>query len=241
MTTTTPRLGLTVYQHWSEAPWDAERWPNFSPQELACKGTGKLAIHPPTLDKLQALRLALGRPVMVTSAYRSPQHNASLRGAAPTSWHMDAVAFDVLMTNHDPRAFEAAARATGFGSIGRYPHNNFIHIDTRTDFGATAWDGGPQFPPGAAAFTAPEPQPRPEATPVGRAGVAATGAGTAVGGVVLAREVAPTVTAVQGLPESVQLILVASVALLVVALIAWGPDGIRMALRRLRREEGADL
>ncbi|WP_284262449.1 D-Ala-D-Ala carboxypeptidase family metallohydrolase [Roseicyclus amphidinii] len=239
MTRTTPRLGLVVYDHWSEAPWDAARWPDFSPQELACRGTGRLAYHAPTLDKLQALRTALGRPVMLTSAYRSPEHNEAV-GGARASWHKEGVAFDVMMTNHDPRAFEAAARAAGFGSVGRYPDRSFIHIDTRTDFGAPAWDGGPQFPVDAAPFSTPEPVPRPVATPTGRAGVAATAGGTAVGGVVLAREVAPTLEAAQGLPQSVQLALVGAVALLALALIAWGPDGIRAALRRLRRD-GDDL
>jgi hypothetical protein len=238
--TTTPRLNLEVYPHWRDAPWDAARWPDFSPQELACRGTHRLAIHPPTLDKLQALRTRLGRPMLINSGYRSPEHNARVGGAS-RSWHMDGVAFDVRMQNHDPHAFERAARAAGFGSIGRYPHLGFIHIDTRTDFGAPAWNGGPQFPASAAPFSEPEPVPQPVATPAGRAGTAATGAGAAVGGVVLAREVAPTVQAVQGLSETVQIALVAGVVLLVAALIVWGPDGIRAALRRFRRGAEGDL
>jgi hypothetical protein len=231
----TPRLGLTVHPHWTRAPWDSARWPDFSPRELACKGTGKLVIHPETLDKLQALRRALGRPVIVTSGYRSPEHNRNI-GGARTSWHMDGVAFDVMMTNHDPRAFEMAARAAGFASIGRYPESNFIHIDTRGDFGAKVWDHGPQFPVDAAPFSSPEPQPRPEATPVGRAGVGAAGAGAAVA----IAQVAPTIEAVQGLPESVQWALIVAGVALLAAVIIWGPDGLRAALRRLRGG-GADL
>ena len=33
------------------------------------------------------------------------------------------------MANHDPEAFEAAARAVGFRGFGFYPRSGFIHID----------------------------------------------------------------------------------------------------------------
>jgi hypothetical protein len=36
------------------------RWPNFSPAEIACRGTGKVLVNEPALDKLQALRDRLG-------------------------------------------------------------------------------------------------------------------------------------------------------------------------------------
>jgi hypothetical protein len=39
------------------------RWPNFSPAEIACRGTGQLKLHPEALDKLQALRDRLGTAV----------------------------------------------------------------------------------------------------------------------------------------------------------------------------------
>ena len=37
------------------------RWKNFSPAEIACRGTGQLKLHPEALDKLQALRDRLER------------------------------------------------------------------------------------------------------------------------------------------------------------------------------------
>ena len=83
---------------------------NFSPAEIACRGTGKLLINEPALDKLQALRDRLGKPLIVRSAYRSPEHNRAV-GGATRSKHMDGAAFDIAMSNHDPVAFEAAARA----------------------------------------------------------------------------------------------------------------------------------
>lgn len=228
----TPRLNLTVYPSWRDAPWDHKAWPSFSPRELACKGTGRLAIHPPTLDKLQALRTRLGRPVILNSAYRSPEHNRRI-GGAKGSWHLDAVAYDVRMDNHDPAHFIRTARALGFTGIGTYPKSNFVHIDTRADFGATPWDWGEMFPVNTEPFSAPEAVPQPPATPVGRAGIAATAAGVAVA----AREATPAIEAVQGLSETAQIALLVGAGLIAVALIVWGPDGVRAALRRWRGGE----
>lgn len=116
--------------HWSKAQWDQARWPNFSPQELACKGTGKLLINEDALDRLQALRSDLGVPFLVTSAYRSPEHNRKV-GGAKNSMHMQGIAFDIRMDNLDPAEFIAAAQRYGFRGIGTYPASGFIHIDTR--------------------------------------------------------------------------------------------------------------
>ena len=63
------------YEHYSEVP-DAEWWwRDFSPAEIACRGTGKLLVHE------EALRDRLGKPLIVTSGYRSPEHNRAVGGA----------------------------------------------------------------------------------------------------------------------------------------------------------------
>ena len=54
------------------------------------------------------------------SAYRSPEHNRAV-GGAKASKHLEGVAFDIAMANHDPEAFEAEARAVGFQGFGFYP------------------------------------------------------------------------------------------------------------------------
>jgi zinc D-Ala-D-Ala carboxypeptidase len=119
---------MKQYTHWSKVPKSAWRWKSFSPQEIACKGTGSLAINEDALDKLQALRDKLGRPILLTSAYRSPEHNRTV-GGAKNSKHMLGIAFDVRMENQDPQKFEAAARAVGFAGFGYYPKQGFMHID----------------------------------------------------------------------------------------------------------------
>ena len=34
-------MTTTFFDHWREAPEGTWRWPNFSPAEIACRGTGK--------------------------------------------------------------------------------------------------------------------------------------------------------------------------------------------------------
>jgi len=74
-------MTTTFYGHWRDVPEKAWRWINFSPAEISCRGTGKLLINEPALDNLQALRDRLGKPLIVRSAYRSPEHNRAVGGA----------------------------------------------------------------------------------------------------------------------------------------------------------------
>jgi len=141
---------IRTFRHFRDVPQNLWRWKDFSPAEIACRGTGQLKLHPEALDKLQALRDRLGKPLIVRSAYRSPAHNASLKGAAPRSKHMDGTAFDIAMGNHDSVGFEKAAREVGFLGFGYYPRSGFMHIDLGP---ARSW--GEKFPVRAVPF-APE-------------------------------------------------------------------------------------
>ena len=147
-------MTTTSHRHWRDVPEGTWRWPNFSPAEIACRGTGKLLINEPALDKLQALRDRLGKPLIVRSAYRSPEHNRAV-GGATRSKHLDGAAFDIAMANHDPVAFEAAAREVGFLGFGFYPRSGFIRVDLGP---ARQW--GERFPIRATAFAAETPPAR---------------------------------------------------------------------------------
>jgi zinc D-Ala-D-Ala carboxypeptidase len=161
------------------------RWKNFSPAEIACRGSGSLRLHEDALDRLQALRDALAKPLIVRSAYRSPAHNKKV-GGAPQSKHLEGTAFDIAMANHDPVAFEAAARAVGFTGFGFYPRSGFIHIDLGP---SRIW--GQRFPVRATAFAEETPPAREALSQsrtlrgTGAAGVATLGAA----GVEIAQEV----------------------------------------------------
>ncbi len=116
------------YADWRDVPEKLWRWPNFSPEEIACRGDGTIRINELALDKLQALRDRLGVPLIAHPAYRSPAYNRQV-GGAEHSMHLQGAAFDISMANHDPESFEAAARAVGFTGFGLYPRQNFMHID----------------------------------------------------------------------------------------------------------------
>lgn len=120
---------MTLYANWRDVPKDKWPWKNFAPREMACKGTGRLLVDDDAMNKLQALRDDLGVPMLVTSAYRSPEHNKRV-GGAKNSMHLRGIAFDIRMENQNPTAFEAAARRAGFTGFGYYPKSGFMHIDT---------------------------------------------------------------------------------------------------------------
>ena len=145
---------MTFYQNWKNVPQRTWHWPNFSPAEIACRGTGKLLVNEDALNRLQELRVTLGKPLIVNSAYRSPEHNRKV-GGAKASKHLEGSAFDISMANHDPASFIAAARKAGFKGIGTYPRSNFIHIDTGP---ARAW--GEPFPARATPFAPDQPPAR---------------------------------------------------------------------------------
>jgi hypothetical protein len=166
------------------------QWPNFSPRELACKGTGTLLINEDALDKLQTLRKRLGKPLIIRSAYRSPQHNRAVRGAT-NSLHMQGIAFDVAMTNHDPHEFEQMARDVGFTGFGYYPKSGFMHIDTGP---ARSW--GTPWPKTATGWPVETPR-KPETIADDTETQAAVGAG--VWGVIAATlEKAPLISGIFG-------------------------------------------
>ena len=139
---------IRTFRHFRDVPDSLWRWRNFSPAEIACRGTGQLKLHPEALDKLQSLRDRLGKPLIIRSAYRSPGHNRNV-GGAPRSKHMDGTAFDIAMSNHDPAAFEAEAREVGFLGFGFYPRSGFMHIDLGP---ARQW--GERFPARPVPFAA---------------------------------------------------------------------------------------
>ena len=120
-------MTTTLYFSWRDVPKAKWCWANFSPAEIACRGNGSIKINDEALDCLQVLRDLLGKPMIVLSRYRSPEYNRRV-GGARASKHMEGTAFDISMSNHDPVAFEAAARKAGFlgiwllSALGVHPH-----------------------------------------------------------------------------------------------------------------------
>lgn len=189
------------YAHFSQVKTKDWRWTSFSPREIASKGEGELLVDEYALDMLQALRDRLGKPLILTSAYRSPAHNRKV-GGAKASKHMEGIAFDVRMENHDPQAFEAAARAVGFTGFGYYPKSGFMHIDTAAP---RSW--GKPFPITETSWPVEAPR-QPEKLSEDTEAKAAAGAGVA-GAVAVAVEHLPVASGLLGgLAPTAQLVAV---------------------------------
>jgi uncharacterized protein YcbK (DUF882 family) len=83
---------------------------------------------------LQVLRDAVGKSITITSGYRSPEHNAKIKGAK-NSQHITGMAADIKVAGMTPK--EVALVIEGLiesgkmkqGGIGIYP--SWVHYDIR--------------------------------------------------------------------------------------------------------------
>lgn len=106
------------------------RWPNFTPEEMACKETGALVIQPAFMDRLQRLRTELGFPFVITSGYRSARHSVERAKARPGA-HVLGRAVDIVARGEQAFQLVAAAPSLGFTGIGvaQGDGSRFIHLD----------------------------------------------------------------------------------------------------------------
>ena len=101
--------------------------PNFKVREFACKGSDVVL---------------LGKPVYITSGYRTAAHNAAV-GGSKSSQHLLGRAADFYVEGMDVATVAAYAETLlpARGGIGRYPKDaahpkrrtGWVHIDTRAD------------------------------------------------------------------------------------------------------------
>lgn len=119
-----------------ESDW--RRWPSFRPAELQCRGSGRLCLHPGFMDALQALRLGLGRPMIVTSGCRAAWYNAQVGGNARSLHIADApqhagqlgtLAVDVATSDGAARGRLFTLAFDHGWSIGW--GRGFLHLDRR--------------------------------------------------------------------------------------------------------------
>lgn len=128
-------IELAVSDEEVGAFWDIEnyptnRWPSFSLSELSCHETGLCYMDESTLTRLQALRNKLGRPVYLSSAYRSPRHTVE-KIKSSLGVHSLGRAVDVGCAGTQAYEVVAAALATGWTGIGisQRGASRFVHLD----------------------------------------------------------------------------------------------------------------
>lgn len=102
---------------------------NFSESELACSCCGASGVQQWALDKLQAIRDDYGKPMIITSSYRCPEHPIE-RIKAKAGTHAMGIAFDVHVNGGNDR-YELVSLAMKHGASGIGVDKNFVHIDFR--------------------------------------------------------------------------------------------------------------
>jgi uncharacterized protein YcbK (DUF882 family) len=104
---------------------------HFKDAELACHHCGVNLCQQELLDALEALRVAIGKPILVDDAYRCAVHNAEV-GGAPHSEHLQGIAADIRVEGMTAAELEAVARQIpAFRGIGRSDQPPYLHVDTR--------------------------------------------------------------------------------------------------------------
>lgn len=111
----------------------------FTVEEFACKdGSDAILVAPRLVMVLQTIRDHFDSAVTITSAYRTPQYNATIGGAAH-SQHCYGTAADIKVSGQKPETVAAYARKLmpDWGGVGKY--RSFTHIDVRE--GKADWKG----------------------------------------------------------------------------------------------------
>ena len=101
----------------------------FTIAELQCAGTLKCAMDPKFMKALEKVREEYGKPMRVTSGYRSLEHNAKI-GGAPNSQHLHGLAVDISCTDSFAR-FELIRLGMKHGLTGFGIAQTFLHMDMR--------------------------------------------------------------------------------------------------------------
>ncbi len=104
---------------------------NFRVREFACSdGSDPVFIDTELVEVLQTIREHFKRPVTITSAYRTPDHNRAVGGTS-YSQHLYGRAADIKVKGIAPKKVAAFVEELlpNSGGIGIYA--TFVHVDVR--------------------------------------------------------------------------------------------------------------
>ena len=108
------------------------KWgPEFRPQEFVCRGSGGVKVVPEFMDRLLTLRKKYGKPMTVSSGYRSPEHNVRVSSTGPKGPHTTGRAVDIQIQGSDVLTLTCLAVECGFTGVGwnQKGGGRFVHLD----------------------------------------------------------------------------------------------------------------
>ena len=114
--------------------------PDFKVRELRCRdGSDTVMVDETLTVVLQCIREHFGKPVTITSGYRTAAHNAAV-GGAKSSQHLLGRAADIRVQGVSVEDVAAYAESLmpDWGGVGRYPvkagrATGWVHVDTREE------------------------------------------------------------------------------------------------------------
>ena len=99
--------------------------------------SGRIVIETTFLDKVEHLRAVVGRPLIINSGYRTPEHNAAVSATGENGPHTTGRAVDIRVYGAHALDVIRAAFAVGFTGIGLSQKGSvssrFVHLDDLTE------------------------------------------------------------------------------------------------------------
>ena len=106
---------------------------NFKVKEFACKDNSPVVFIDDYLYTiLQILRNEIGKPIIITSGYRTPEWNAKC-GGAKYSYHMRGMAADIRVDGMTPKEVANKLNAIVPDECGIIVYKSWVHFDVRTN------------------------------------------------------------------------------------------------------------
>ena len=130
---------MSIKQYSLKADGSRRLAPSFTVREFRCRdGSDVVMIDESLVVLLQCIREHFGKPITITSGYRTAAHNTAV-GGAKSSQHLLGRAADIQVADVSVEDVAAYAESLlpGWGGVGRYPvkagrTKGWVHVDTRT-------------------------------------------------------------------------------------------------------------
>ena len=104
---------------------------HFKVKEFACKnGSPVVFVDNYLYTILEILRNKLGKPVIITSGYRTPEWNKKYNGAK-YSYHMRGMAADIRVEGMNTKELANKLNAIVPEECGIIVYKNWVHFDVR--------------------------------------------------------------------------------------------------------------
>lgn len=131
--------GILCRSYSLSADGDKEIRKNFKVKEFRCKdGSDAIIIADDLIYWLYRVRTYFNKPVIITSAYRTPAYNAKV-GGATRSQHMYGTAADFYIKGVEPEEIAAYLETLVPNTCGIGLYDSFVHLDVRRK--KTRWNG----------------------------------------------------------------------------------------------------